>query len=124
MAAYAQSKAASVLLAVAATAHWSGEGIYANACHPGAIPTGLQKHTGGIKTPEARRKNVQQGAATSVLLATSLLLNNVGGRYFEDCNEAEPIGEDPDPFGGGVSPYVLDPATAERLWTLGLTMLS
>ena len=33
-------------------------------------------------------KTVEQGAATSVLLATSPLLDGVGGRYFEDCNEA------------------------------------
>ncbi len=35
-------------------------------------------------------KTPAQGAATSVLLAASPLLEGVGGRYFEDCNEAEP----------------------------------
>lgn len=34
-------------------------------------------------------KTPQQGAATSILVATSPLLDGVGGRYFEDCNEAE-----------------------------------
>ena len=33
-------------------------------------------------------KSTEQGAATSVLLATSPLLAGIGGRYFEDCNEA------------------------------------
>ncbi len=33
-------------------------------------------------------KTTEQGAATSVLVATSPLLEGVGGRYFEDCNEA------------------------------------
>lgn len=33
-------------------------------------------------------KTTQQGAATSVLLAVSPLLEGVGGRYFEDCHEA------------------------------------
>src|SRR6185437_13565335 len=69
LAAYGQSKTADALLAVAATRRWSGEGIYANALNPGAIATGLQKHTGGLKTPKERQKTVQQGAATSVLLA-------------------------------------------------------
>jgi hypothetical protein len=31
---------------------------------------------------------LQQGAATSVLLATSPLLKGVRGRYFDDCSEA------------------------------------
>ena len=33
-------------------------------------------------------KTPEQGAATSILVATSPLLDGVGGRYFEDCNEA------------------------------------
>ena len=70
---------------------WSGEGVYANALNPGAIATGLQKHTGGLKTPKELRKTVPQGAATSVLLAASPLLDKVGGRYFEDCNEATTV---------------------------------
>src|SRR5580704_3582786 len=57
-AAYGQSKSADVLLAVEATRRWSGEGIYANALNPGAIATGLQKHTGGLKTPKDRQKNI------------------------------------------------------------------
>ena len=91
LAAYGQSKTADALLAVEATRRWSGEGIYANALNPGAIATGLQKHTGGLKTPKERQKTVQQGAATSVLLAASPLLDKVGGRYFEDCNEAATV---------------------------------
>ncbi len=73
--AYGQSKTAEALLAVEATRRWSGEGIYANALNPGAIATGLQKHTGGLRTPKERQKTAQQGAATSVLLAASPLLD-------------------------------------------------
>jgi NAD(P)-dependent dehydrogenase (short-subunit alcohol dehydrogenase family) len=91
LAAYGQSKTADVLLAVEATRRWSGEGIYANALNPGAIATGLQKHTGGLRTPKDRQKTVAQGAATSVLLAASPLLDKVGGRYFEDGNEAATV---------------------------------
>lgn len=85
--AYGQSKTANVLFAVGATARWAGEGITANAVMPGAIPTNLQRHIGGMKTPPEQRKTPEQGAATSVLLATSPLLEGVGGRYFVDCNE-------------------------------------
>jgi NAD(P)-dependent dehydrogenase (short-subunit alcohol dehydrogenase family) len=113
--AYAQSKTANVLFAVGATARWAGRGITANAVHPGAIATNLQRHTGGMKTPPERRKTPEQGAATSVLLATSPLLEGVGGRYFEDCNEAIPV-TDGSTGMSGVAPYALDRGNAERLW--------
>jgi NAD(P)-dependent dehydrogenase (short-subunit alcohol dehydrogenase family) len=120
--AYGQSKTADALLAVEATRRWSGEGIYANALNPGAIATGLQKHTGGLKTPKELQKTVPQGAATSVLLAASPLLDKVGGRYFEDCNEAATVTRRPADY-AGVAWYALDPANAERLWDTALGLL-
>jgi hypothetical protein len=46
-------------------------------------------------------------------VATSPLLTGIGGRYFEDCNEALP-GE---PGGrSGVAAYALDPDNAAHLW--------
>ena len=121
-AAYGQSKTADVLLAVEATRRWSGEGIYANALNPGAIATGLQKHTGALKTPKERQKTVQQGAATSVLLAASPLLGKVGGRYFEDCNEAAVVTQRTADY-TGVAWYALDLADAARLWDTALDLL-
>jgi NAD(P)-dependent dehydrogenase (short-subunit alcohol dehydrogenase family) len=120
--AYGQSKTANVLHAVEITRRWSDDGIVANALNPGAIPTNLQRHVGGVRTPVELRKTPAQGAATSVLLATSPLLEGVGGRYFEDCQEAE-VTATPEPFGGGVNPWSLDPESAETLWDLSLTML-
>jgi len=122
--AYGQSKTACVLLAVEASRRWAGEGIFANALNPGAIATNLQKYTGGLKTPPERRKTPQQGAATSVLLATSPLLDGVGGRYFEDCNEATVVSRRPADFSGGVAPYAIAPANAERLWDVALRLVS
>jgi NAD(P)-dependent dehydrogenase (short-subunit alcohol dehydrogenase family) len=121
--AYGQSKTACVLLAVEATRRWTRDGIMANALNPGAIATNLQKHTGGLKTPVERRKTTAQGAATSVLLAASPLLNGIGSRYFEDCNEASVVQRRPTDFGGGVAPYALDPANAERLWAIALELI-
>jgi NAD(P)-dependent dehydrogenase (short-subunit alcohol dehydrogenase family) len=121
--AYGQSKTACVLLAVEATRRWARDGIIANALNPGAIATNLQKHTGGLKTPVERRKTTAQGAATSVLLAASPLLNGIGGRYFEDCNEASVVQRRPTDFGGGVAPYALDPVNAERLWAIALELI-
>jgi NAD(P)-dependent dehydrogenase (short-subunit alcohol dehydrogenase family) len=120
--AYGQSKTADVLLAVEATHRWWGEGIVANALNPGAIATNLQQHTGGLQTPVEKRKSPAQGAATSVLLAASPLLRGVGGRYFEDCNEAAVVSE-PVLFGGGVNPWALDPGNAARLWEVALESL-
>ncbi len=131
LSAYGQSKTANVLFAVGATARWSAEGITANALMPGAIATKLQRHMdpGYLERARAQAgatlelKTPQQGAATSVLLAASHLLEGIGGRYFEDCNEA--------PFatpgvGGvrGVAPYALDPENAERLWEESLRLLA
>ncbi|MFE3187546.1 SDR family NAD(P)-dependent oxidoreductase [Nocardia sp. NPDC059240] len=123
--AYAQSKTANTLFAVAASQRWSAEGITANAVHPGVIPaTGLQRHVAAIAPSAAQiqssaqvasvqTKTPEQGAATTVLVATSPLLDGVGGRYFEDCREAEPNvpGER-----SGYAPWALDADAAERLW--------
>jgi hypothetical protein len=62
-------------------------------------------------------KTLTQGAATSVYVATSPLLNGVVGRYFENCQEDTP--DDPTAAGtdaAGVAAYALDPEAAERLW--------
>jgi NAD(P)-dependent dehydrogenase (short-subunit alcohol dehydrogenase family) len=99
-----------------------GQGIYANAVNPGAIATNLQRHTGGLRTPENRRKTPRQGASTSVLLAASPLLNGVGGRYFEDNNEARTVTRRPEDY-TGVAWYALDPANAERLWDTATDLL-
>jgi NAD(P)-dependent dehydrogenase (short-subunit alcohol dehydrogenase family) len=121
--AYAQSKTACALLAIEATRRWKEHRIGANALNPGAIATSLQKHTGGIKTPIERRKSPQQGAATSVLLAVSPLLEGVGGRYFEDCNESHPVARRPTDFTGGYAPYAVSAANAERLWELASNLI-
>jgi NAD(P)-dependent dehydrogenase (short-subunit alcohol dehydrogenase family) len=129
--AYGQSKTANALFAVGATARWSGDGITANALMPGAIATKLQRHMDPDYLERARArsggrlqpKTPAQGAATSVLLATSPLLEGVGGRYFEDCNEAAPA----DPAGDGlqgVAPYAVDPESADRLWDESLRLLA
>jgi NAD(P)-dependent dehydrogenase (short-subunit alcohol dehydrogenase family) len=114
--AYGQSKTAAILFAVGATARWAANGITANALNPGAIATNLQRHVGGkLVTPPERQKTPEQGAATSVLLATSPALEGIGGRYFSDCNEA-PTVDHRNAEGTGVAAYALDPSNAQRLW--------
>ena len=130
--AYGQSKTANVLFAVEATRRWVDDGITSNALMPGGILTALQRHLDpdyGKQAEErfrragTRLKTVEQGAATSVLLATSPLLDGVGGRYFEDCNEATVVHRRPETTIAGVAAYALDLANAERLWELSLKLI-
>jgi NAD(P)-dependent dehydrogenase (short-subunit alcohol dehydrogenase family) len=130
--AYGQSKTANVLFAVEATRRWAPDGIVANALMPGGIATPLQRHLpegyaaqalDAFRAAGTDFKSVQQGAATSVLLAASPRLEGIGGRYFEDCNEAVRVDRRGKPGQGGVAPYALDPANAERLWELSLMLL-
>ena len=131
--AYGQSKTANALFAVGVTRRWAEGGILANSLMPGGIWTNLQRHWDaevleGIKEMIADsddrsiNKTPQQGAATSVLLAASPLVEGIGGRYFEDCNEAKVV---PEIVGGvhGVRDYALDPAAADRLWEESLRLL-
>jgi NAD(P)-dependent dehydrogenase (short-subunit alcohol dehydrogenase family) len=121
--AYGQSKTANVLFAVAATARWAADGITANALMPGSIATNLQRYLGGTQTPPAQRKTPGQGAATSVLLATSPQLEGIGGRYFVDCNEAAPVTRRTNDM-TGVAPFALDVGNADRLWEVSLRLLA
>ncbi|HEV7710300.1 MAG TPA: SDR family NAD(P)-dependent oxidoreductase [Asanoa sp.] len=122
-AAYDQSKTANILFVVEAARRWAHDGVTADAVNPGGVRGNLQRNLSaeelaalddrakagpGWKTPE-------QGAATSVYVATAPALAGVSGRYFEDCHEAgmhQPGGT------GGVAPYALDPANAARLWEI------
>jgi NAD(P)-dependent dehydrogenase (short-subunit alcohol dehydrogenase family) len=128
--AYGQSKTANVLFAVEATKQWASEGITANALMPGGIRTNLQRYVSEDELDRLRAaagaatanwKTTEQGAATSILVATSPLLDGVGGRYFEDCNEAQ-VGELS--ARNGVAAYALDPEAAARLWQVSLDTLA
>jgi NAD(P)-dependent dehydrogenase (short-subunit alcohol dehydrogenase family) len=131
--AYGQSKTANVLFAVEVTRRWADDGITANSLMPGGISTNLQRHVGGeeymrsarerFKSAGVRFKSPEQGAATSVLLATWPELEAIGGRYFEDCNEAEVIHRREANTISGVAPYALDPGNAERLWEVSLELI-
>ncbi|MFE0627964.1 SDR family NAD(P)-dependent oxidoreductase [Streptomyces sp. NPDC058864] len=127
--AYAQSKTADVLLAVGAARRWAADGITANALNPGWIlGTNLQRHIDdatmramgvtdedGAVVPQPYHKTAEQGAATSVLLAASPLLDGVTGRYFEDNQEA-PVVDGGEERPGGVAAHAVDPVAADRLW--------
>jgi NAD(P)-dependent dehydrogenase (short-subunit alcohol dehydrogenase family) len=120
---YGQSKTACILMSVGITQQWSDDGITSNALNPGAIATNLQKHTGGLRTPEHLRKTPQQGASTSVLLAGSPLVEGISGKYFDDCQEAPVVEERGNGPFKGVARYAIDPENADRLWTMSSSMV-
>ena len=126
--AYAQSKTANVLFAVGASIRWADDGITANAAGPGPIDARCTSHgPGGLFVPPGLRKTPQQAAATAVLLAVSPLLEAVGGRYFSDCNEADPVSQRPVGYPQilrSVARYALDPGNADRLWDTSVRLLS
>ena len=66
---------------------------------------------------------MEEGAATTVFVAASPLLDGIGGRYFVDCNEAEPVSRRSGTT-EGVAPYALDRGNAERLWEVSRQMIA
>jgi NAD(P)-dependent dehydrogenase (short-subunit alcohol dehydrogenase family) len=129
-AAYSQSKTANILFAVEAARRWASDGIMVNALTPGRIRTNLVRYLADqvpapaafqADNPSIPYKTVEQGAATSVLLAASPLLDGVSGRYFEDCHEAEP---NQPGVRRGVAAYALDPEAAARLWQVSVETLA
>lgn len=125
--AYAQSKTANALFAVALTTHFKDRGIVANAVMPGMIRTELSRHLtqdeiaavgapASADTPPPAYKTVEQGAATSVWAALAPELEGIGGLYLEDCAQAVPGTREGRGF--GVLPHALDKSAALRLWDL------
>jgi NAD(P)-dependent dehydrogenase (short-subunit alcohol dehydrogenase family) len=130
--AYSQSKTANILFTVEAARRWAPDGITVNALTPGRVRTNLLRYIGDETTanapssfeatsPEQQWKTIEQGAATSVLLAASPLVEGVTGTYFEDCAEAAP--REPGVL-RGVADYALDPERATRLWQLSERLLA
>jgi NAD(P)-dependent dehydrogenase (short-subunit alcohol dehydrogenase family) len=125
--AYAQSKTADALLAVALTRQFGEQGITANAVNPGGVLTGLQQHL----TPEEKRaryydeagnllpsfKTPEQGAATTVWASVASELEGIGGLYLEDCHQGIPYDPEISTL-TGYMPYALNADHAEQLWTI------
>jgi NAD(P)-dependent dehydrogenase (short-subunit alcohol dehydrogenase family) len=137
--AYGQSKTANVLFAVEAARRWRSDGITAN-FQPGPVAaTGLNRnlepgalaalqaaapYAGTLDGSQGKYKTTAQGAATTILVATSPQLDGIGGRYFEDCNQP-PVRDagTPDNTIYGVAAYAIDPGNAKRLWEISLQLL-
>ena len=121
--AYGQAKTANIMHAVELDRRLAGRGVRAFAVHPGVILTDLGRHLSQAdieaftadRAEPVKFKTVEAGAATSVYAATAPELDGRGGIYLEDCGVAD---VDDVSEGAGVRSYALDPAAAERLWSL------
>jgi NAD(P)-dependent dehydrogenase (short-subunit alcohol dehydrogenase family) len=126
--AYGQSKTANILFTVEAAQRWKADGITVNALNPGRIAsTKLSRYMDAPpasfepNSKDVSYKNIEQGAATSVLLAASPLVEGVTGTYFEDCQPAKP--HEPG-IRRGVADYALDPKRAGKLWDMSLALIT
>lgn len=108
---YGHSKLANILFTRELARRLDGTGVTVNCLHPGAVATGLGRNNGAIaraligmlapffRTPE-------QGAKTTIHLASAAEVADTTGGYFARCREVRP------------SAAALDDAAAARLWAL------
>jgi NAD(P)-dependent dehydrogenase (short-subunit alcohol dehydrogenase family) len=107
--AYAHSKLAIVLFTYELARRLEGTGVTANALHPGLVATDFGMHHGGglglaMRLFRSTFISPEQGARTSIYLATSPEVEGVTGKYFVN-RKAVPS-----------SPASYDADTARRLW--------
>ena len=111
-AAYAQSKLANVLFALELAEQLAGTGVTSNVLHPGGVATDITRDL-----PWLVRKLIglvfitpEQGARTTVMLASDPDLATTTGAYFDQCKRAE------------VSALAHDAALRQRLWQDSLSL--
>ena len=90
---YGQSKLANILSTYELARRLEGSGVTANCVHPGAVGTRLGQNNGRIATLLTKLlkpffRTPEQGAATSIHVASSPALEGISGRYFLNCREA------------------------------------
>jgi len=112
--AYAQSKLANVLFAVELARRLEGSGVTSNLLHPGAVRTDIMRELPWLLRSAINLFfiDVEQGARTSIMLASDPALESVSGRYFEQCEPAQ------------YAPLADDAELARRLWEESATMVA
>ncbi|CAF3799360.1 unnamed protein product [Adineta steineri] len=122
--AYSHSKLANILFTKELSRKLQNTNITANSLHPGCVQTEIARNILGghyqiilntfmlLLTPISYylTKTPEQGAQTSIYLASDRRLNHVTGKYFKDCKECSS------------SKTSLDQQAAKRLWKLSEEM--
>ncbi len=115
--AYNQSKLANVMFTYELARRLRGSGVTATVLHPGVVRTGFgAEDPGGIQrllVPFAKRfmKTPEQGAVTSIYLASASDLADVSGRYFVNGKPKRS------------SKRSYDEAAAARLWQVSADLV-
>lgn len=113
---YSQSKLLNILFTYELARRLEGTGVTVNAVHPGFVSSGFGKNNGMLmrlvlKLLSPVAKNVDDGASTSIYLASSREVEGVTGKYFVDSKQVKS------------DPASYDQAAAERLWDISLEMI-
>jgi len=113
--AYGQSKLANLLFTYELARRLKGTRVTANALHPGTVATNLGSDNGWlmgwlrVRTRNLLKQTMmtpEQGARTSIHLASSPEVEGANGRYFRECS----------PVRSSEASY--DEASAARLWRI------
>lgn len=117
MKAYGASKLSNILFTRKLANQLKNAGVTVNCLHPGAVKTSMGEDIGGIGgliwkiilatvaiTPE-------QGAKTTVYLASSPDVENVTGKYFVKCAPQ------------ALKPWAMDDAAGEKLWRVSAKLV-
>ena len=115
MKAYSRAKLAQVLFTYELARRLEGTGVTANCLHPGAVATNIWGANLGPLSFLGRLSRMfltspEDGARTSVYLASSPEVEGVTGRYFDQGNEKKSSAES------------YDRAVAEKLWDISAMM--
>jgi NAD(P)-dependent dehydrogenase (short-subunit alcohol dehydrogenase family) len=115
-AAYGQSKLCNVLFTYELARRLEGTGVTVNALHPGFVATDFGKNNGALMRLILRllspvAKSTNDGASTSIYLASSREVEGVSGKYFVDTREVD---SDQNSY---------DQTAAKKLWNLSLEMI-
>jgi len=116
--AYGRSKLANALFSLKLSKMLDPAETTSNVIHPGFVKTNIGRNATGFvgflynNAATLVQKDLAEGAATQVYVATSPLLEGVSGAYFEDCNPVKVNGPN----------HVFNVVLADRLWneTLGM----
>ncbi|OHE92533.1 short-chain dehydrogenase [Colletotrichum orchidophilum] len=126
---YGQAKLANILFANELDRRYGAKGLHALSLMPGGIETPLQRHSPEIsvmiKDPHIAKimKSTAQGAATSVWAAVAKEWEGKGGKYLENCAEAEQVAPEAGMLAPGYAPTAFDPAAEKKLWIESLKMV-
>ena len=116
MAAYCRSKLENVLFANELARRLAGAGVTSNSLHPGVVATGFGRNDPGwfsilVTLARPLLLTAEQGARTSIHVASAPELASTTGVYFKDSRPARP------------SAAALDGASQRRLWEVSARMV-